>query len=236
MKKLFLVTISLFTAMLGGGLTARAADIAPVYKAAPAYAPYNWTGLYVGGVVGYGWGTNKHCDAGGCTLDFDVDGWNAGATIGYNWQWANWVLGIEGDGSWANIKGSTPDSGCGGSGTTCDTKIKSFETIRGRVGYAFDRFLPYVTAGVAFTQLEASAFNPVVSRSTTKSSFTVGAGLEYAFLPNWSAKLEYLYVSKLSDFIYAPSPPLECTTPGCFVSDVDYSVVRLGINYRFGGL
>ena len=69
------------------------------------------------------------------------------------------------------------------------------------MGYAFDRFLPYVTAGVAWTQLEASIGNPLLqSGSTTKSSFTVGGGVEYAFWQNLSAKVEYLYIAKLGDF------------------------------------
>jgi outer membrane immunogenic protein len=230
--------------LLGVGLAqiASAADMpvkAPVYKA-PMMAPaYNWSGFYIGGVVGYGWGTSDHCDASTCGLPGvvypapDPKGWNAGVTLGYNWQSANWVLGVEGDWSWANMKGSDPGTltfGCAG---TCDTNIKSFGTVRGRIGYAFDRLLPYVTAGVAFTELNATIGTPVLAEgTTTKASFTVGGGVEYAFLPNWSAKLEYLYISKLDDFTYAPA---FCAAPGCFVSNTSYSVARLGVNYRFAG-
>src|SRR5882672_4125806 len=88
--------------------SASAADMstkAPIVKALVA-VPYNWTGLYIGGVVGYGWAKAIHCDASPievCIPVTDMKGWNAGVTLGYNWQWANWVLGVEGDWSWANM-------------------------------------------------------------------------------------------------------------------------------------
>jgi outer membrane immunogenic protein len=221
--------------------TASAADMptkAPM--AAPLAVAYNWTGFYVGGLVGYGSSTGQHCDANTCALPgvvypaTDPKGWNAGVTIGYNWQVANWVLGVEGDWSWANMKGNSGNTtgfGCGGS---CDTKIKSFETARARVGWAFDRFLPYVTAGVAWTQLQASLGAPVLaSGSTTKTSFVVGGGLEYAFWQNLSAKVEYLYISKLGDFVYGPAL---CAAPGCFARTSAINEVRFGLNYRFGSL
>ena len=144
---------------------ALAAD-APVYKgpAPVATAAVNWTGFYVGGVVGYASASGIHCDYGPpdtCIPVTDPKGWNAGVTVGYNWQVANWVLGIEGDWSWASMRANAGDGGGFGCGTSCDTKINSFETARVRVGYAFDRFLPYVTAGIGWTQLEASIGNPV---------------------------------------------------------------------------
>jgi len=237
MNKFFVTAISVLAAATAMS-AANAADMAakaPTYKAAPAQLGYSWSGFYVGGLAGYGWGTGTHCDTNCIGVpNVDPKGWNAGVTLGHNWQLANWVLGVEGDWSWANMKGSSPNIpgfGCLGS---CGTKIKSFETIRGRVGYAFDRFLPYLTAGVAFTQLEGSIGSPVQSSgSTTKSSFTAGGGVEYGFLPNWSAKLEYLYVSKLGNFIYDSIPV--CSV-GCSVSNVHYNEVRLGVNYRFSGL
>jgi outer membrane immunogenic protein len=234
MKKFVIASL----ALVAFAAPAFAADM-PV-KAPVAVPVYDWTGLYVGGVVGYGWGKGIHCDAGSgaCVPETDPKGANAGITLGYNWQWANWVLGVEGDWSWANLKGSSPDVpgvggfGCGGS---CDTKIKSFETARVRVGWAFDRFLPYVTAGAAWTQLNASIGNPIVaSGSTTKTSFVAGGGLEYAFWQNVSAKIEYLYISRLGDFVYDTVGA--CGVPGCFVHVGAINVVRVGVNWRFKGL
>src|SRR5260370_30315894 len=87
------------------GPPAFAADMA-VKAPPPAPAPpqiYNWTGFYIGGVGSYGWSHSEHCDANTCALpgevypDFDMKGWLGGATLGVNWQWLNWVVGVEGD-------------------------------------------------------------------------------------------------------------------------------------------
>ncbi len=222
-----------------------AAD-APVYKGPPplAYALFNWSGLYVGGVVGYGWANGIHCDASSgppvvCIPVTDPKGWGAGVTLGYNWQSGNWVLGVEGDWSWANMNAASPSPpgfGCGAPAGVdgCFTSIKSYGTARVRVGYAFDRFLPYLTAGAGWTQLQASIGNPTLaSGSTTKTSFVVGGGFEYAFSQNFSAKVEYLYFSRLGDFAYDTVGA--CGVPGCFVSVGPINIVRLGLNYRFAG-
>jgi outer membrane immunogenic protein len=242
MKKF--ATVAAAIAALGFVNAASAADMpvkAPM--AAPIAAPvYNWTGFYIGGVVGYGSATGQHCDANTCAISgftypqTDPKGWNGGITLGYNWQIARWVLGLEGDWSWGNMKGTSGVSrfDCGSATGGCVTTIKSYETLRGRVGYAFDRFLPYVTAGAAWTQLNASINPPApLSGSTTKTSFVVGGGLEYAFWQNWSAKVEYLYISKLGDFLYDPN---YCSAPGCFARTSAINEVRFGLNYRFTGL
>lgn len=214
-------------------------------KAASIAAPYNWTGFYIGGVGGYGWGTGQECQIGfGCLAPFpqmDPKGWSGGGTLGYNWQIANWVLGIEGDASWANIKASSPSIpgfGCiapaGVDG--CFSKIKSYETLRARAGWAFDRFLPYVTAGVAFSQLSASmGATTVASGTTTKTSFVAGGGLEYAFWQNLSAKVEYLYISKLGDFTYDNGAACGAAKP-CYIHVGAINEVRVGLNWRFTGL
>lgn len=225
--------LSIASAALAADMPVKAPLAARV--AAPAY---NWTGLYVGGVAGYGWGKGIHCGpfAVGCLPETDPKGWNGGVTLGYNYQWANWVFGVEGDWSWADMRASS--SGVSGlflcPNDSCVTKIKSFETARARVGWAFDRFLPYVTAGAAWTQLEASLEGSSASGSTTKTSFVVGGGLEYAFWQNVSAKVEYLYISRLGDFTYDTTG--FCGTPGCFVHMGAINEVRLGLNWRFTGL
>lgn len=239
-------------AALGFVNSANAADMPikmPV-KAAPMVAPdYNWTGLYVGGVGTYGWGNSQHCQIGvaapltNCDPTFpqtEPAGWQGGATVGYNWQSDRWVLGVEGDWSWGKLNGSslrTTNFGCGAAIDVCITNIKSTETLRGRLGWAFDRFLPYATAGIAWNQLNASMGSGTFysSGDTTKSSFVVGGGLEYAFLQNLSAKIEYLHIVQLGDFTFDSGAACGATRP-CYVHVGAINVVRFGLNYRFTGL
>ena len=229
-------TAFFFGALVSGMGLAAAADL-PV-KATPV-AHYDWTGLYVGGVVAGGWGHSRHCDPlTGCaagSADFKMSGWLGGATLGYNLQRSNWVLGAEADWSWGSIKGSMPSNAvfdCGTAGT-CRTNISSVATVRGRLGYALDRFLPYVTAGVAFTHVRASdgGTNFNIEDTATKTNFVWGGGIEYAFAPQWSAKFEYLHLGNLGDFTYGHVTGI-CA---CFMTDTHYDLVRLGVNYRFGG-
>jgi outer membrane immunogenic protein len=234
MKILFAAITAL--GLVGG--SALAADLpakAPITKAPPTY--YNWAGFYIGGLATYGWADSVHCDAGACDPGivfpaFNMNGWLGGVTAGYNFQSASWVFGIEADWSWGRVDGSsgdTVDFGCG----RCRTSVDSIGTVRARLGYAFDRFLPYVTAGVAFTEYRASVGDPIDQEdSRTRATFTGGGGFEYAFYGNWSAKAEYLFIHKAGDFLYAPD---QCARPGCFARTNDIQTVRFGVNYRFGG-
>ena len=114
----------------------------------PVYNPiYNWTGFYVGINGGGGWG-NSQWDG---INKFDVSGGLIGGTIGYNWQVGQIVVGAEGDIDWSGIKGSTNVLCAAG----CETRNTWLATVRGRLGYAFDRFLPYVTAGLAVGDINA---------------------------------------------------------------------------------
>src|SRR5260221_8736208 len=128
------------------GLSARAggwaaaADLPQYYQPGPAYNPiYTWTGFYVGINGGGGWGRSQW-DA---VDTFDLSGGLIGGTIGYNWQFAGAVIGAEGDIDWSGIKGTTTVLCAPG----CETRNNWLATARGRVGYAFDRFLPYLTGG-----------------------------------------------------------------------------------------
>lgn len=228
MKRIFLTCIGACAL----ALPAVAADVpvkAPVVKA-PVSAPvFNWTGFYVGGTAGYGWGESRHCEGGACTFNFDVDGFVGGGTIGLNYQWANWVVGLEADLSHADVAGSTTGVGspfgCGAT-LNCSTELSWLATGRVRAGAAFDRIFAYVTAGVAKGRLHAAS-GPIAAFSgeVTKSGRVVGVGVEYAFAPNWSAKIEYLRVD-LGSFNFA-TPPTFSAEEGKF------SLVRAGVNYRF---
>ncbi|KQZ00187.1 hypothetical protein ASD45_04465 [Pseudolabrys sp. Root1462] len=201
-----------------------AADLPrPSYKA-PIYAPsyYNWTGFYAGINAGYGFGKSDWSGAGG-TGSTKPKGFIGGVQLGYNLQTGSWVWGLEADFDYSAMKGS--DSGGTGvcSGAGCETKLKYFGTGRGRLGYAgWDRWLPYVTGGVAYGNIKATpAFGGDFSKG--KVGWTVGGGVEYAVFANWTTKLEYLYADLGS---------ISGGTPG---NDVTFKshLVRAGLNYRF---
>jgi outer membrane immunogenic protein len=149
-----------------------------------------------------------------------------GGTLGYNWQAGAIVYGLEGDFDWSGVKGNVA---CGIG--TCETANTWLATFRGRLGYAFDRWLPYITAGGAYGSVKATASLPVAgftaSESKDKLGWTAGLGLEYAFLGNWTAKVEYLYADLGSvDLGTAP-----------VVNTVSFkeNIVRAGLNYKFSG-
>ena len=119
---------------------------------APAYVPYNWTGFYVGVNGGGGFGHSTWSGATGSS-GFNTSGGLIGGTIGYNYQMGQTVVGLEGDLDWSNIRGSTTALPCT---TSCETRNSWLGTARGRIGYAFDRFMPFVTGGAAFGDIKAS--------------------------------------------------------------------------------
>src|SRR6202050_100267 len=191
-------------AFVAGG-AALAADLPPpVAPRAPAtYVPttvpvYNWSGIYIGANGGYGFGTSNWTDsvaaaAGGAGTAGGVHtkGFLAGGTVGGNFQWGAAVLGIEGDWDWSNLNGTSGvPVNCFPGG--CETKADWLATVRGRAGWAIDRVLLYGTGGAAFAPVQAG-FNGGPFQSTTQVGWTAGAGLEFAFAPNWTAKAEYLY-------------------------------------------
>ncbi len=228
MKKSLLAGVAV-AALALGALPATAADLSnrPVYKA-PVSVPtvYNWTGFYVGVSGGGAWGTSEHTFPGGTHGPFDISGGLVGGTVGYNWQSGNLVLGLEGDYSWADIHGSTTGVPTACLGGSCDTTIRSFGTARGRVGYAWDNALFYGTGGFAWGNVHAAEVG-FDRGSDTFTGWTIGGGIEYGFAPNWSAKIEYLYVDLGNDVLYGSGFGAPHTV------DATANVVRAGINYRF---
>jgi outer membrane immunogenic protein len=156
LKNLLLAIVGL-TAL--GIVTAEAADLPrrPLsMPRAPVFVPFfTWTGFYLGINAGYAFGDSRWTDTtfGLTTGDFNVDGWMVGGTAGYNLQLGSAVVGVEADIDWSNVQGSTTTNCPLG----CTTKNTWFGTARGRIGYAFDRFLPYFTAGAAFGDVRAEA-------------------------------------------------------------------------------
>jgi outer membrane immunogenic protein len=173
MRMRLLVTSALVTVMVAGA--AQAADLprkAPVYKA-PGAAPFSWTGFYIGGHAGYGWGDKKWSDqfvpqdssqnVPGPDASYDVNGVLGGGQIGYNFQYGWTVFGIEADVSAADIKGSGSNdprafgppifntgTGCLDRTGDCTSKIEAFGTLTARLGIAADRVLFYAKGGAAW--------------------------------------------------------------------------------------
>ncbi|NIK46861.1 outer membrane protein [Variibacter gotjawalensis] len=205
---------------------ASAADL-PVYKAPIAVIAQSWNGFYVGANVGYGWGrVGQVIDLSGPVNlgSFPIDGITGGAQIGYTMQIApNWILGIEADIQGASI-GATTDRFA----FTTRSEVDVWGTVRGRLGYAVGNALIYGTGGFAWAGQEFQV-GAAPALSNTHVGWAAGGGLEYAFAPNWSAKVEYLYARfGREDYDF-----------GRFVDptrvNLELQTVRLGVNYRFGG-
>ena len=201
-----------------------AADMPRGYRE-PAYAAPapSWSGFYAGLNGAYGWGTSDW--SGGATGTNSPAGALFGATLGFNGQAGAFVFGAEGDidGNWMRDSNSTGTGFCSSPG--CGVQTSWFGTARGRVGYAFDRALFYVTAGAAFGDVQMTALGGTATADRT--GWTAGLGLEYAFLGPWSAKIEYLY----ADLGSASCGPAVCGTATTVTFNTN--IIRLGVNYRF---
>ena len=227
MKKFLLSTVAVIGLVAAGA--ASAADL-PSRKGpvmAPVYAPiFTWTGFYVGANAGYAWGqidsTNLGLIGGGRFQD--PDGFVGGGQIGYNYQMGQLVFGAEADFQGADLK-ATAVSGL----SSASNEVNYFGTVRARVGYAFDRFLPYVTGGFAYGNVKNKFTAPGVffTDDNTQYGWTVGGGLEYAITNNWTAKVEYLYVNLDKESYRIPGATLNTDV------ETKFSVVRAGVNYKF---
>jgi outer membrane immunogenic protein len=186
--------------------------------AAPIYAPvFTWTGFYVGANAGYAFGNVK---AGAFALPRtvaigDIDGFIGGGQVGYNYQMGQFVLGLE-----ADLQGGDLNSS---NGFGDRVRTDYFGTVRARAGLAVDRFMPYVTGGWAYGNVKTTIAGIGSTDKTHTGGYAVGAGLEYAFTNNLSAKIEYLYVDLGEKSVF---------NTGVKVG-TDFSVVRAGLNYRF---
>jgi len=212
-------------------MAAKPAPVAPV-----SYAPeaiYSWTGFYIGGHAGAGFANSSWSDpfTGGSNTFNTGAGFLGGGQVGANYQLNRLVLGVEGDFSWTGLKGSGTDS----IGEAINTQTNWTSTVTGRIGAAFDRLLIYGKGGVAFAR-DQSGFTDLAGNSAgtslTRTGWTAGVGLEYGITPNWSAKIEY-------DYLSFGSQPLNFTTatPVTYSSSASLNVqeIKVGINFRFGG-
>ncbi len=218
-------------------LPARAADMpgqakrpSPSYYKAPELPPFDWSGFYLGANGGYGRGRTGWSDpaVGADSGNFRTRGALAGGQVGYNWQIGKAVVGVETDIDWANINGASAVGGvCAtNGGGQCQTQQSWLGTTRARLGYAFDRFLPYITGGFAYGN--AQAVQPNGTSSSTRTGWTAGGGVEYGINRNWSVKAEFLHIDLgTATFMGAASG-----TPTLSVPITD-NIVRAGLNYHW---
>jgi outer membrane immunogenic protein len=199
-------------ALTAFSVPALAADLPVRPYAPPVVAPlgYNWTGFYIGAHLGGAWASRDFFETapngevlGGTNKPSGVVG---GGQIGYNWQFApNWLVGIEADVSGANLSDTVTTTSLGGAVANWHDKVDVFGTVRGRLGYVVDNWLFYGTGGFAWvddkftrTQVIATAFSPaagtVLSTSQTETGWVAGAGAEWGFARNWTARVEYLHI------------------------------------------
>ncbi len=234
---------------LAAGLcSAQAADL-PKTSAPPPLLPlppaFTWTGFYLGVNAGYGFrstpGSFEDATYGTVTQSSSSrGGFIGGGQVGYNYQFtpgSGFVVGVEADFQGAAFS----KSGSATIGTTpyysVSPSLDYFGTVRGRLGYAFDKVLIYGTGGFAYgggsNSSYASAY-PYTLPSTSRTGYAVGAGVEYAITKNISARIEGLYVnlkqSRASATYYDASVPAYY---GAGKADSGFGVVRAGVNYRF---
>jgi outer membrane immunogenic protein len=230
MRKLSISILSALALMTAGA--ASAADLPVKARAPMTVAPqFSWTGIYVGLNAGYGWGDTSGTLFSTAPGQVNISGALAGGQIGGNYQFANnFVVGIEADYQWADIDGSSTTL----AGVTRTADVERFGTVRGRLGFAWDRWLAYVTGGYAFGAKTEVTIVPgaLLASSATLDGWTAGVGVEYAFAPNWSAKLEYLHID-LNDKTFFSGLGACAVTSLCQVG-ANIDLVRVGLNYRFG--
>ena len=247
MKKLVLAAVGLIAMAT---TSASAADMAArPYAKAPApiaVSLYNWGGFYLG--INGGWGSSRKCwDEISTPVTFalgchDATGGTIGGQIGYRWQAASWVFGLEAQGNWADFHGSNPIIGL--PALTNDTHVNAFGLFTGQIGYAMNNALLYVKGGAAVTSDRYRTFitgtGVAVANTIDDSRWggVVGVGLEYGFTPNWSVAVEY-------DHMFMQNRTYNQISNGTLIAagllfatdrirqDVDLITVR--VNYKFGG-
>lgn len=238
---------------LGAGIPSFAAGLGPAFMTAAAPAGNrNWTGFYVGAHGGGGWGRTDWDRADGVFNTFadsifagtgDGAGMIAGGQAGYLWQFGRWVTGIEGEASWADVDSNAKCavSEVGVTSFNCHTRIDALGAVTGRLGTTYGNLLIYGKAGAAWAHETHDAVNPQIAFGSaltnrftaddTRWGYTFGTGLEYAFSPAWSAKVEY-------DYANFGSKTVAFTDQFGNVSNVqltqDLHAVKMGVNYKLG--
>ncbi|MFY9893517.1 MAG: outer membrane protein [Xanthobacteraceae bacterium] len=245
MKRMLIAGVFVFTAAgqaLAADMPAPFPSPQPPASYYPAAAPFNWSGIYVGANGGYGFGTSSWNapavvsatsppSPAVATGTFNLRGLLAGGTVGLNLQADAFVFGIEADGDWTNLKGNGSSANYCTAGVTCETKSPFFGTLRARFGYAFNRVLVYGTGGLADAKVQAGFSPPATFDGADNFGWTGGAGIEFAFADNWTAKVEYLYAALGT---MTCSTAANCGNSVPVTVSLTENIVRAGINYKFG--
>ncbi len=222
-----LASTVVMTALVGAANAADVVFVDPPMAAPVEIVGIDWSGLYLGIHGGYGWADADAEFANGAAgaLDMDLDGFFGGGQVGYNFVFGGGLLvGVAADYSFAGSDGSAVGN-IGLGVTTVETEINSMASIRARLGYAMGQFLPYVTGGWAWADVDRSNSFTGQTASADFDGWTIGAGVEYAFAANWSAGFEYRY----TDF---GTERFDFSTVDSDV-DLDLHTVSLRLNYRF---
>ena len=200
---------------------------------------YNWTGFYIGANAGVAWGSGGNVTVtptlNGVTQigEGGRTGFAGGGQAGYNIQSGAFVYGIETD---IDYVAMSHRNGCGPYGFICTGNNGSggwLGTTRARLGYAMDRVLIYATGGVAYGGLNSQ---PIGGNASSNVGYAVGGGVEYAFDPHWSVKLEALYVNlNVSSKTVHVADPATGTVYTATASGTGNGggIVRAGLNYKF---
>ena len=210
------------------------ASAADLRRPAPAPVPvvyaYNWSGFYIGGHIGGAWVDRCLTLATGGEACADGSGFVGGGQAGFNWQTGQFVFGVEFSGSFADLDGDV-SAGVLPNGWYYSSQHKSLWMLTGRVGWAFDRALLYVTGGGAWARNTVDFYNGVggvASVDFDRQGWTIGVGLEYGFTPNWSLAAQYNFVDLGSKDVFFATPGVAASV------SQDISMVTLRLNYRFG--
>ncbi|HLH11705.1 MAG TPA: outer membrane protein [Methylovirgula sp.] len=236
LKKLLVASVAAFGLMTGGVLAADLPNTKgpPVFAAPPPPPVFSWSGIYVGGQVGYEWGTDTTEELvtatgipDGFNQGFRTNGVIGGGHVGFNYQVSQFVFGIEGDINGADNRGgyTLPN----GNGTRSRQDFDA--AILGRAGITFDRLLIYAQGGVAFGDFKYTYFTPAIGETINNNrvGWTVGAGIEYAIDPNWSVFADYRY----TDFGVFTNTSLVAFPGFSYRQRPDESVVQGGFSYHF---
>jgi outer membrane immunogenic protein len=245
MKKLLLATATVAAVAWGMAAPASAADLpARTYKAPPPAiaAVYDWSGFYIG--INGGWGSGRSCwgfvgagglvTADGCATR---SGGLLGGQIGYRWQTGPVVFGVEAQGDWANLRGSSVSIIA--PAFTIGARTNGIGLFTGQLGYAWNNALLYAKGGAAVTGntafINTTAGGAAVAlANATRWGGSLGVGFEYGFTPNWTAGIEYdhLWMGTANNS-FSVVNPIVAGAANRVGMDVDMLTLRL--NYKWGG-
>jgi len=222
--------------MLGAAIAALAlpAFATGAIAAAPDSTGDSWEGAYLGAQVGYGWGRDNIHDEersspgfSDYSDHFSLDGATGGIFIGCNWQDGPWVFGTEGD---AELSGVNGDNRAWPFGTNMTAEIAGQISLRGRLGYEVDDSVLYATGGLALGDIETHYYDGSAQDhySNWQAGWTVGAGIEHAFSPEWVGRIEYRY----ADFGRVTDWTRNTDFGWNEHNDITENAVRVGIAYR----